>query len=163
MAADWQESLDPVEVLLDTVYTAVIRGAEAAPGMPLFVGGRSMSSQLTSLAAAQGRVRDVRGVVLLAFPMRWTKLLNDPVNHLTAVPVPMLFVQGDRDDLTDIDKLTRVLDGLGNKPTLHVAKGSDHFFNPPEGSAKTRDEVLAEVAHVVSDWMNRVLWPRVSG
>ena len=151
--ADWRRSLDSLNVLLATACSAVIVAAKAAPALPLFVGGRSMSSQLISLAAADGMMPAARGVILFAFPMRWQKLLADPVAHLKNVFAPMLFVQGNRDDLTDLDELQPILDSLGKRATLQVVDGVDHFYNPPESSGRTQQDVLSEVAATVRNWM----------
>ena len=70
-------------------------------------------------------------------------LLVNPVNHLHRVPVPMLFVQGSRDeDFTDLRELQPVLDELGNRATLHVIEGADHFYYLPAGSNRTRLDAL---------------------
>ena len=151
--AEWRSSLNPLELLLATVYSAVVVAAKATPGLPLFVGGRSMSSQLMSLAVADGTTPDVRGVVLFAFPMRWRQLLDDPVAHLKKVHTPMLFVQGNQDDLTDLDELQPILYSLGDRATLHVVDGADHFYNVPESSGRTQKDAMLEVAAAVRNWM----------
>ena len=101
--------------------------------LPLFLGGRSMSSQVVSLALTREHWPDVRGLsCLYVFPMRWSNLLENPVSHLQRVPVPMLFVQGGRDEeFCDLRELQPVLDGLGDRATLHVIEGAGHFYDPP--------------------------------
>ena len=153
-AAEWQDSLDALAVLLATARTAMTVATEAASDLPLFVGGRSMSSQVVSLAMAEDVPPSVRGVVLFDFLIRWRKLLNDPVAHLKEVPVPMLFVQGDRDHLAELKELRRVLDRLDNRATLIAVDGADHFFNPPAGSSRTRKEMLAKAALLIENWIS---------
>ena len=117
-----------------------------------------MSSQVVSLAMARENWPDVRGVALYVFPMRWRNLLADPVAHLESVRVPMLFVQGGRDEkFCDLRELRPVLDGLGNKAHLHVVEEADHFYDMPEGLGRTRMDALSEVASVTAAWVRRQL------
>ena len=84
-----------------------------------------MSSQVVSLAMARERWPDINGVVLYVFPMRWRVLLDDTISHLQRVPVPMLVVQGDRDDLTDLRELRPFLADFGERASLRVVEGAD--------------------------------------
>ena len=150
--------IDPLEVLLATTSAARSAAAGLSLELPLFLGGRSMSSQVVSLALARERWPDVRGLVLYVFPMRWRNLLEDPVDHLQRVPAPMLFVQGGRDEeFCDLRELQPVLDALGKRATLHVVEGADHFYDPPVESGRTRLDTLSEVASVTSAWIRRQL------
>ena len=148
-------TIDPLDVLLATTGSARNAAKALSPNLPLFLGGRSMSSQVTSLAMARERWPEVRGVVLYVFPIRWRVLLEDTVGHLQRVPVPMLFVQGDRDHLTDLRELRPSLDGLGQRASLHVVEGADHGYDLPSESGKTRLDALSEVASATAAWMKR--------
>ena len=152
------DMIDPIDVLLDTTSSAK-KAAEALElDLPLFLGGRSMSSQVVSLALSREDWPEIRGVVLYVFPMRWQNLLENTVDHLQRVPVPMLFVQGGRDDkFADLRELRPVLDGLGNRASLHVIEGADHFYDLPIESGRTRSDALAEVASVTATWIRRQL------
>ena len=152
------DMIDSLDVLLATTRSAKSAGAALSLDFPLFLGGRSMSSQVVSLALAHEYWPDVRGVVLYVFPMRWRNLLENTVSHLQRVPVPMLFVQGGRDEeFADLRELQHVLDGLGNRATLHVIEGADHFYDLPVGSDRTRLDALSEVASVTAAWMRSQL------
>ena len=150
--------IDPLEVLLATTSSALNAAKALSQGLPLLLGGRSMSSQVVSLAMARENWPDVRGVVLYVFPMRWDNLLGDTVGHLQQVRVPMLFVQGGRDErFCDLRELQPVVDGLGDRASLHVVEGADHFYDMPEGSGRTRMDALSEVASVTAAWVRRQL------
>ena len=155
--SDFLGSVDPLDVLLSTVRSAVVVAANAAPDLPLFVGGRSMSSQVMSLGVANGIVPEPRGVVLFVFPMRWRDLLDDPVAHLKNVFTPMLFVQGNRDHYTDVGELKPELDSLGDRATLRVVDGADHFYQFPESSGRAQQDAMSEVAEAVRSWMGACL------
>lgn len=159
MDADYSPAtIDSLDVLIATARTARDAAKALSPDLPLFLGGRSMSSQIMSLAMANERWPDVRGMVLYVFPMRWRVVMEDTVSHLQRVPVPMLFVQGDRDDdNTDLRELRPVLDGLGDRASLHVVAGADHGYNLPIESGRTRLDALSEVASVTAAWVRRQL------
>ena len=150
-------TLDSLEVLLATTRSARNAAKVLAPDLPLFLGGRSMSSQLMSLAMTREDWPDVRGVVLYVFPMRWHDLLEDTVSHLRRIPAPMLFVQGSCDDLTDVGELRVVLEGIGSRASLHVVGGADHSFDMPFGSERTRSDAMSEVASVTAAWIRQQL------
>ncbi len=149
---------DPLEVLLSTAAAAKSALADLSLDLPLFLAGRSMSSQVLSLALTRENWPDVRGAVLYVFPTRWFNVLEDPVSHLHRVPVPMLFVQGGRDtEITDLPELQSALDGFSSPATLHVIETADHFFDPPARSSTTRLDILSEVASVTAAWISRQL------
>lgn len=158
MTAYSPDLIDPLDMLLATTDSAMSAARRLLPGLPLLLGGRSMSSQVVSLAMARENWPDVRGVALYVFPMRWRNLLGDTVGHLQQVRVPMLFVQGGRDEkFCDLREFHPVVDGLGNKASLHVVEGADHFYDIQAESGRTRADALSEVASVTAAWILRQL------
>ena len=73
----------------------------------------------------------------------------------------MLFVQGDRDDYADLRELGPVLDGLGDRASLHVVEGANHDYDLPSESEKTQKDALSEVASVTAGWIRRQLRAQV--
>ena len=150
--------IDPLDILLATTSSAKNAATAVTPDLPLFLGGRSMSSQVVSLAMTRENWPDVRGVALYVFPMRWRDMLENTVAHLQRVQVPMLFVQGGCDDeYADLRELQLALDGLGGRASLHVIEGADHSYDLPVESGRTRTDALSEVASVTSAWIQRIL------
>lgn len=150
-------TIDSLDVLLATVSAARHAANALSRRLPVFLGGRSMSSQVMSLAMTREHWPEVRGVVLYVFPMRWSVVMDDTVGHLQRVPVPMLFVQGDRDDYADLRELGPILDGLGDRATLHVVAGADHDYDLPSESGRAQKDALREVASVTAAWLTRQL------
>jgi len=148
---------DPQPVLLATVRAAVGCAAEQMPGVPLLAGGKSMGGRMTSNAASEEPLRGVRGLVFFGFPLHPTGR-PDVVRaeHLTEVHVPMLFLQGTRDSLADLDLLTPVCDRLGARAALHVIEGADHSFHVRKSTGRSDDEVLDELADTVNGWAERL-------
>ena len=60
---------DPPAVAAARVREAVAAAADAAPGLPLFAGGKSFGGRMTSTAAADAPLPGVLGLVFLGFPL----------------------------------------------------------------------------------------------
>jgi predicted alpha/beta-hydrolase family hydrolase len=144
---------DSRNTLLATVRAAVLTAIDAAPDLPLLAGGKSMGGRMTSLAAAEAALPGVRGLVFFGFPLHPAgRPSSERAAHLAKVQLPMLFLQGERDRLADLDLLRPVCAGLGERATLHVVPDADHSFHVPKRSGRTDDEVLAELAQTVAKW-----------
>jgi predicted alpha/beta-hydrolase family hydrolase len=147
---------DPKPVLHETVRRAVERASVEAGDLPLFAGGRSMGGRMTSEVAADGL--GVKGLVFLAFPLHAPgKPGVERAAHLARVSVPMLFVQGTRDPLADLDLLRPVLEPLGPRATMLVVEGGDHSFHVPRRSGRTDEQALDEIVDGTAAWIGRVV------
>ena len=65
----------------------------------------------------------------------------------------MLFLQGTRDRLADLELMRGVCAGLGARATLHVVDGADHGFHVPKRTGRGDAEVVEELARVTADWV----------
>ena len=140
-------------ILLATVRSAVSAAAKEAGDLPLLAGGKSMGGRMTSTVAAEAPLPKVRGLVFFGFPLHPAgRPSTDRADHLGAVEVPMLFVQGTRDRLADPDLLTPIVTRLGDRARLHVIAGGDHSFHVLKRSGRRDEEVLAEIADATADW-----------
>jgi predicted alpha/beta-hydrolase family hydrolase len=148
---------DPPAVLLATVRAAVARARELMPDLRLFAGGKSMGGRMTSNAAAERPLDDVAGLIFLGFPLHRPKRpAIDRAEHLARVTVPMLFLQGTRDDLAELELIREVTTGLGARATIHVVEGADHSFAVLKRSGRTGTEVLEELADTIAAWARKV-------
>lgn len=148
---------DSPALLAATVASAVRAATEAAPGLARLAGGKSMGGRMTSLAAAKQALPGVRGLVFFGFPLHPP---NQPgtkrADHLMDVGVPMLFLQGTRDEFADLNLLRPICDKLGSRATLHIIDGADHSFHVLQKSGRTDSDVLRELAQTVAAWAERV-------
>ena len=144
---------DSPAVLTATVVAAVRAAAEAAPGLPLLAGGKSMGGRMTSQAAAEHPLDGVRGLVFFGFPLHPP---NRPgtkrADHLARVTMPMLFLQGTRDAFADLKLLRPLCAKLGSRATLHIIETADHSFHGLKRSGKSDAEVLRELAETAASW-----------
>jgi uncharacterized protein len=135
-----------------TVRAAVSKAVEVAPDLPLIAGGKSFGGRMTSGAAASS-LPGARGLAFLGFP------LHPPgrpgtrrADHLARVELPMLFLQGTRDQFAQTDLITGVCQRLGSRATLHPIDGGDHSFGVPKSSGRTAAAVLDELADTLVQW-----------
>jgi predicted alpha/beta-hydrolase family hydrolase len=144
---------DAAPVLHERVAAAAEVARQAAPELPLLAGGKSFGGRMTSQAAAEGVLRDVKGIVFFGFPLHPPgRPGTSRADHLAKVSVPMLFLQGTRDEFAPLDLLRPIGESLGSRTTLHVIDGADHGFHVLKRSGRTDDEVLRELAQTVASW-----------
>jgi predicted alpha/beta-hydrolase family hydrolase len=145
--------IDPEPLLLATVRAAVAAGRELAGGAPVLAGGKSMGGRMTSRAAAQAPLEDVHGLVFLGFPLHPAGQPGTMrADHLARVTLPMLFLQGTRDTLAELELLRPVIEKLGARATLRIIEHADHGFHVLKRSGRTDEEVLDELAGAVAEW-----------
>ncbi|WP_420133674.1 alpha/beta family hydrolase [Rhodopseudomonas sp.] len=143
------------------VAHAAIRDAVAAArsrcgALPLLAGGKSFGGRMTSQAQALAPLDGVRGLVFLGFPLHPAgKPSMARAEHLEAVRVPMLFVQGTRDKLAEPELLSPVIRSLGNQATLHPIADADHAFHVPVRTGRRDGDVISEICSAVAVWIAR--------
>jgi predicted alpha/beta-hydrolase family hydrolase len=144
---------DRPPMLTATVAAAAQAAKQALPGLPLLAGGKSMGGRMTSTAASQQLLNQVRGLVFFGFPLHPP---NQPgtkrAEHLAKVTVPMLFLQGTRDTFADLALLRPVCAKLSPQPTLQIIESADHSFHVLKSSGKTDAEILRELAQTTATW-----------
>ncbi|PYO99316.1 MAG: alpha/beta hydrolase, partial [Gemmatimonadetes bacterium] len=77
--------------------------------------------------------------------------------HLAQVRIPMLFLQGDRDEFADLKLLKPVLTRLGAGATLHLVEGGDHSFKVLKRTGRTGDDVMTELVTTIDQWASKLL------
>jgi uncharacterized protein len=140
------------------VRAAVAQAHAQLPGVPLFAGGKSFGGRMTSQAQAVQPLEGVRGLVFVGFPLHpAAKPSSSRAAHLAKVNVPMLFLQGTRDELADLDLIRTTTAGLGDRATLHIVEGGDHSFHVLVRSGRNDAQVLVELADTAASWMKSAL------
>jgi predicted alpha/beta-hydrolase family hydrolase len=145
---------DPAPVLETYVRHVCAEARALAPFLPLFAGGKSMGGRMTSNACAKEPLLGVRGLVFLGFPLHPPKKpARARAEHLAAVQIPMLFLQGTRDDLAELGLIREVCGELRPRATLVEVDGADHSFGVRKSSGRTNEDVLAGLAKTAAEWM----------
>jgi predicted alpha/beta-hydrolase family hydrolase len=152
-----RKSVDRPAVAEAAVRAAVTEAASAASRLPLFAGGKSFGGRMTSQAQAHEPLPGVRGLAFLGFPLHAPGKPSDSrADHLAEVKIPMLFLQGTRDDFADLDLLRPLVKRL-RRATLHLFDDADHSFHVPARSGRKDGDILRELLDVLAAWMDRVL------
>jgi hypothetical protein len=140
------------------VRAAVAEAARLVPRLALFAGGKSFGGRMTSAAQAVQPLDGVRGLIFLGFPLHAAgQSSRDRGNHLFDVRVPILFLQGTRDALADLDELEPLCRALGRGTHLKLLKDADHSFHVPAKSGRNDAEVLTEAMDALAAWVEKVL------
>jgi len=154
---------DPPKIAHATVRAAVAEASRRLPELALYAGGRSFGGRMTSQAQAAAPLPAVRGLAFLAFPLHPS---GEPADsrgeHLADVLVPMLFVQGTRDELAHLPLLEALVARLGPRATLALLADADHSFHVPARTGRKDPEVRAAAADALARWIEDMASGRIS-
>jgi predicted alpha/beta-hydrolase family hydrolase len=148
---------DPPAIAQATVRAAAAEAARRCPGLPLIAGGKSFGGRMTSQAQAAAPLEGVHGLAFLGFPLHPSgKPSSDRATHLADVHIPMLFLQGTRDNLAEVALIEPVVKRLGSSATLHFLDGADHSFHVLARSGRNDSEALREILDVFASWAGAI-------
>jgi len=144
---------DPPALAQATVRAAVAEAARRCPELQLIAGGKSFGARMTSQAQAKSPLTGVRGLAFFGFPLHPAgKPSTARADHLDDVTIPMLFLQGTRDKLAELNLLEPVVVRLGTRATLRLIDQADHAFHVPARSGRNDQAVLDEMLGLFSSW-----------
>jgi len=140
------------------VRAAVSEAGRRCGALPLIAGGRSFGGRMTSQAQALSPSPGVRGLAFLGFPLHPAgKPSSERAKHLTGVNIPMLFLQGTRDALAELNLLEPVVKDLGSRAQLRLLEGADHSFHVLKSSDRNDREVMDEALDAFVAWVGAVV------
>jgi uncharacterized protein len=149
---------DPPAIAHATVRAAVLQGSELLPETPLIAGGKSYGGRMTSQAHAAFPLPGVRGLAFLGFPLHPArKPGTERALHLSAVELPMLFLQGTRDALAGPELIKAVAAELGPRATLRMIANADHAFHVPVRTGRNDTQVRDEIIDTLDEWISTLL------
>jgi predicted alpha/beta-hydrolase family hydrolase len=147
---------DPPRLAQAMVRAAAAEALLLVPG-PLFAGGKSFGGRMTSQAQAESPLPGVRGLVFLGFPLHQPGRPSDERGrHLSEVLVPMLFLQGTRDDFASQPLLRPLIESLGARATLELVEDADHSFHVRARTGRRDEEALAGMLDALTAWIEKV-------
>lgn len=139
------------------VRAAVAEGARSCAGLRLIAGGKSFGGRMTSQAQASAPLDGVDGLAFLGFPLHPAgKPSDDRAWHLADIKIPMLFMQGTRDNLAELKLLESVIERLGPSASLRLVEAADHSFHVPARSGRNDREVLGEILDAFAGWIESI-------
>ena len=129
-----------------TVRAAVIEASRLVPDLALFAGGKSFGGRMTSQAQAESPLPGVRGLLFLGFPLHPPgQPSEERGKHLFDVEIPMLFLQGTRDDFANLQLVEALCKQLRVRATLKLFQDADHSFRVPARAGRKDAEIRAEL------------------
>ena len=148
---------DLPHVAFKVIRAAVDRAHTYAGSIPVIGGGKSFGGRMFSQVMAQDDPPKLDALVYFGFPLHAPgKPGTERAAHLSKIKVPMLFLQGTRDTLAQIDLIEEVAGGL-RKGTLAKFEDADHSFHVPKRSGKTDTQVLDELVTQTAGWLRKKL------
>ena len=149
---------DPPKLAHAAVRAAVLEAARQFPQLPLLAGGKSFGGRMTSQAQAASPLPGVRGLVFFGFPLHPPgKPSNERAKHLFDTGIPLLFLQGTRDEFADLQLLEPLCQELGDRATLKLFQEADHSFHVPARSGRKDPEVRVELLDTMADWLGTII------
>jgi predicted alpha/beta-hydrolase family hydrolase len=111
-----------------TIEAAIHKGSEFLPGVPLFASGKSFGGRMSSQYLSKANLDFIKGIIFYGFPLHPPgKPSVDRAEDLKDIKIPMLFIQGTRDELAEWRLIESVINNL-SQATLHKIEGADHAF-----------------------------------
>ena len=146
---------DTPKVAQAAVREAVAEAAKTK--LPLFAGGKSFGGRMTSQAQAESPLPGVKGLIFLGFPLHAPgKPSEERAKHLFDIKIPMLFLQGTRDDFASLELLEPLVERLGARATLKLFLDADHSFHVPARTGRKDADVRAEVLDALASWVGQL-------
>jgi uncharacterized protein len=144
---------DRPEVAHATVRAAVAEAVMRFPKLRLIAGGKSFGGRMTSQAQAASPMPGLQGLAFFGFPLHPAgKSSTERADHLSAVHIPTLFLQGTNDKLAEIGLIKSTVKTLGPQATLHLIENADHSFHVPKRSGRSDIDVMNEILDVFARW-----------
>jgi predicted alpha/beta-hydrolase family hydrolase len=147
--------VDPPKVAQLAVREAVAEAAQRLPGARLFAGGKSFGGRMTSQAQAAEPLPGVGGLLFFGFPLHPPGKPSDQrAAHLADVKIPMLFLQGTRDEFATLDLLKPLAARLADRATLKLIEDADHSFRVPARSGRKNADVFSQLLETAATWIS---------
>jgi len=134
-----------------TIEAAIRKGRELNPKLPLFVSGKSFGGRMSSQYLAAHPDSSVNGIIFYGFPLHPSgKPSTERADHLKALKIPMLFLQGSKDTLATWELIKTVCESL-RKATLVKFEGADHSFKAG------KNDVMSLLVNETNKWVEKIL------
>ncbi len=141
--------------VLEDTWLAVIDAVMAQTRLPrekIFLSGKSMGGRYASLLAA--KIDGFAGIILYGYPLHAPGRLDKPRSEdLNSVHSPMLFFQGSRDSLCELEVFKPILEHLNPQPDLHIIEGGDHSFKMLKRLHRSEASVRQELIEKSVEWI----------
>ena len=140
---------DTPVVAHQTIEVAIAEAKKLFPRLPLFVAGKSFGGRMSSQYLSAHPDPGVTGIIFYGFPLHPPgKPSIERAEHLKGVKIPMLFLQGTKDELATWNLIESVCSQL-KQSTLIKIEGADHSFKAG------KQNILQLLTDTTKDWINK--------
>jgi len=142
---------DPPAVAHKAVESAIRKANQMFPKLPLFAAGKSFGGRMSSQYLALHPDNSISGIIFYGFPLHPSgKPSIERAEHLKAIKIPMLFLQGSNDALATWDLIESVCASL-HHATLVRLEGADHSFKAG------KVDVMQVLVTETNTWMEKIM------
>lgn len=130
--------------------------AELVPDVAYFAAGKSYGGRMASMATAESVIAP-HGLIYLGYPLHAPGKPEKPrAEHLPAIGVPQLFVEGRNDPFIQPREQFEAIVDSCQDAQVHWIDGGGHSFEV-RGKKRPADQIGAELAPILIDWMRATL------
>lgn len=134
-----------------TIEAAISKAQELFPKLPVFVAGKSFGGRMSSQYLSAHPDAKVQGIIFYGFPLHPAgKPSVERAEHLKAIKLPMLFLQGAKDSLATWKLIESVCKKLP-LATLIKIEGADHSFKAG------KQDIMKLLADNTNDWIEKII------
>ncbi len=120
----------------------------------IFLSGKSMGGRYATILACKEDL--YAGIILFGYPLHAPGKPNKPrFGQLKVIHEPMLFIQGSRDSLCQLDTFRPLLETLSPEPTLHIIEGGNHSFKLLKRDERSEQSIYDEIILVAAEWIKQ--------
>jgi uncharacterized protein len=135
-----------------TIEAAIAKAGSLFPKLSLFASGKSFGGRMTSQYISENAT-DVEGIVFYGFPLHAPgKPSIERGDHLKKVKIPMLFLQGTRDEFGGRELIQKVTKPLRMAKLVSI-EGANHGFKA--GKLNTMEILVVETRNWVEKLMKK--------
>jgi predicted alpha/beta-hydrolase family hydrolase len=132
-----------------TIEIALVKAHELYPEIPVFASGKSFGGRMSSQYLAKAQPDFVKGIIFFGFPLHAPgKPSVDRAEHLKDIKVPMLFLQGTRDELAAWSLIEKITNEL-SLATLYKLEGANHAFK------SGKENLIPVLASATKEWIEK--------
>jgi uncharacterized protein len=155
--AEHQRKSPDKEPVLTAAWEAAHRFLKDDSGIAfdhVVAAGKSLGGRIASQMVTREQL-PVEGLVFLGYPLHRmgdSSILHH--DHLYSITIPMLFVEGTRDALCDMDALATVFSRLRGPHDLYAIEGGDHSFHVSKSAGLSDTEIYGRIVTKTAAWLS---------
>jgi len=142
---------DPPAVAHKTIEVAISTATKLFPKLPLFVGGKSFGGRMGSQYLSTHPDTSVMGIIFYGFPLHPPgKPSTERGEHLKGVKVPMLFLQGSKDELATWNLIESTCSSLPLAKLVRI-EGANHAFKAG------KQDIMKLLVTETNNWLEKTM------